>query len=170
MHLMAEKKFWYRRFRNAAYVTVLGWIVWTLAIVLPVAPFSYLPPIMIGGGPGTWFLLGYILYVTVGVGGFAGLSAFLFAIETYERRTLNETVMLIGFVLLYLGLNLGCILLGVAGAMGGYALTIEHNTVTSAQNILSVYVDPITAAVFVAAAGVVLSIYGMVTAAKASAA
>lgn len=165
---MAEKKFWYRRFRNAAYVTVLGWIAWTLVIVLPVAPFSYLPPIMIGGGPGTWFLLGYILYVAVGVGGFAGLSAFLFAIETYERRRLNETVMLIGFVLLCLGLNVGCLLLGVAGAMGGYALTIEHNTVSAAQSILSVYVDPITAAALVAAAGAVLSIYGMVTAPKAS--
>jgi hypothetical protein len=163
-----ERVFWYKRFRTAAYVTALGSMIWTILIVLPLVPLSYLPPIMIGGGPGTWFLLGYVVYLTVGVGGFAGLSAFLFSIETYECRILNGRIMLTGLILLYLGVTAGSILLGIAGASGGYALTIQHATMNAAQNLLSPYVDPITVACLVAVVGAVALMYGMITAAKAN--
>jgi hypothetical protein len=164
----AKKTFWYKRFRTAAYVTVLGSMVWTVLIVLPVVPLSYLPPIMIGGGPGIWFLLGYVLYVTVGVGGFGALSTFLLIIETHESRTLNGRIMLPGLILLYGGVTSGCILLGMAGAVGGLALTIQHTTVSDAQSLLSPYVNPITVASLVAVAGAGVSMYGMVTATKAT--
>ena len=161
-----ERKFSYKRFRTAAYITIVGSAVWTIAIILPFAPFSYLPPLMIGGGPGTWFLLAYILYVAVGIGGIGALSAFLFAIETYERRILNDSIMLPGLVLLYLGMTLGCVLLGIAGAVGGYALTVQHSTVNATQTLLSPFVNPITLASLGAVAGAGLSVYGMVTGSK----
>jgi hypothetical protein len=167
--LPAERVLWYTRFRTAAYMTVIGSMIWTTLIVLPFVPLSYLPPIMIGGGPGTWFLIGYVLYLTVGVGGFAALSAILFTIETYERRTLNGKIMLTGLTLLYLGVTGGCILLGIAGATGGYAITIQHATMNAARNLLSSYVNPITTASLIAVAGAGVSIYGMVTATKATA-
>jgi hypothetical protein len=142
-------------------------MLWTIAIVIPFAPFSYLQPIMVGGGPGTWFLVGYILYPTVGVGGFASISSFLFVIETYERRNMNRGVMLTGLTLLYGGVLFGCVLLGVAGVSGGYAIIIQHSTVNVAQSVLLPYVTPITIASLAAVAGAAVSIYGM-AAAKAT--
>jgi hypothetical protein len=127
-------------------------------------PFSYLPPIIVGGGPGTWLLIAYALYLAVGVGGLAALSALIFAIETYERRILNERIMMAGLALLFFGVTVGCALLGIAGAVGGYALTIQHTTVETVQNTLEVYVDPITVASLFAVVGAGVSVFGMVTA------
>lgn len=47
------KAFWYRWFRGAAYVSAIGSLVWTMMVILPFAPFSYLPPIIAGEGPAT---------------------------------------------------------------------------------------------------------------------
>ncbi len=136
-------------------------------ILLPFSPFSDVPPIMIGGGPGTWFLLGYVLYMAIAVGVFPGFSALLFTIETYEGRRVNARIMLVGIVLLFIGVTVSCVLLAVAGAIGGYALTIQHSTVNDAQNLLVPYVNPIMACTFVAVAGTLVSIFGMITASKA---
>ena len=76
--------------------------------------------------------------------------------------------MLVGFSLLFTGMTVSCILLGVAGAMGGYALTIQHSTVNNAQSLLTPYVNPITAFTLIGVAGAVFSIFGMITASKAS--
>ena len=162
--MVVEKTLWYRRFRSAAYANAVGSMLWTIAIVIPFVPFSYLQPIMVGGGPGTWFVVGYILYLIIGVGGFASISSFLFVIETYERRNLNYGIMVTGLVLLYGGVLIGCLLLGIAGASGGYAIIIQHSTVSVAQSVLSPYVTPISAASLAAVAGVGVSIYGMATA------
>jgi hypothetical protein len=64
-----SRPYWYRRFRGVAYAFTIAALAWTVVVVLPWAPFSYLPPIIVGGGPGTWFILGYFLFVAVGVGG-----------------------------------------------------------------------------------------------------
>ena len=119
---------------------------------------------MVGGGAGTWFLVGYLLYPIIGVGGFASIASFLFMIETYERRNLHHGMMLTGLVLLFVGVLAGCMLLGVAGAIGGYTLVIQQSTVNVTQSLLSPYVDPITAASLVAVAGAGVLIYGMATA------
>jgi hypothetical protein len=140
------------------------WIAWTVAILLPFAPFSYLQPIIVGGGAGTWFLVAYLLFPAVAIGGFAVISSLTFVIEAYERRRLNYAVMLTGFILLYGGLLVGCLLLGIAGASGGYALVIQPSAVNAAQNVLSPYPDPITAASSIAVAGTVITIYGMASA------
>jgi len=159
--MTARSAFWYRRFRAAAYVSAAGLTVLTLLIVLPFHPFSYLPPIIEGGGPGTWFLLGYILYAAVGFGGFAGLSALMFAVETYEGRRANDTVMAAGFILLFAGVTVTSILLLLAGALGGYAINIEGNTTQFAQGILSPYVDPITLSSLVSVIAAGLLVFGM---------
>jgi len=162
-----EKTLWYKRFRAAACLNAIVWMVWTVVILAPFVPFSYLQPIMIGGGAGSWFLLGYLLFPIVAIGGFAGISSLVFVIETYERRMINCGVMLTGLVMLYAGVLVGCLLLAMAGASGGYALTIQRSAVNTAQDLLSPYVGPITVASLVAVAGTGLTIYGMATA-KAS--
>ena len=119
---------------------------------------------MVGGGAGTWFLVGYVLFAIVSVVGFSGISSLIFAIETHELRRLSDGLMLIGFILLFGGSLSGCLLLGLAGASAGYAVIIQPTTVNAAENILSAYVNPITAVCSAAIVGAALAIYAMVTA------
>ena len=107
---------WYSRFRSAAYVGSMGSLVWTVLIVLPFQPFSYLPPIIVAGGAGTWFVLSYLLYLSISIGGFGVLSYFLYALEIQERRTLNQTTIALGFALLNFGVIASCVLLAIAGS------------------------------------------------------
>jgi hypothetical protein len=145
-------------------VNTFVWLAWTVAIVLPLAPFSYLQPIIVGGGAGIWFLVGYVLFATISVGGFAGISSLSFVIETHELRQLDYRSMLTGFILLYVGTLVGFLLLGIAGASGGYVAVIQESTVIATRSVLSPYVDPITAASAAAVAGTAFTIYGMATA------
>lgn len=162
--MAAGRKWWYKRFRAAAYVNAIVWLAWTVAILLPFPPFSYLQPIMVGGGAGTWFVVGYFLFVAVAVVGFSALSSIIFVIEANEQRSMNYRIMLIGIVLLYVGTVSGLILLGLAGAIGGYMLVIESSTVSATDILLSPFVNLITTACVAAVVGAGFTIYGMGTA------
>lgn len=157
---------WYRRFRTAAYISVAGLMLLTFIMVIPSKPFSYLPPIIVSGGPGLWLLLGYVLYAAVGFGGFASLSALLFTIETHEGRRPDGRVMSAGFVLLFAGLNLTCILLILAGVIGGYASAIQGAATQTVEANLNPYVYPTTFTSLLSVVGAGLLIFGM-TGAKA---
>jgi len=159
--LTSTAPFWYTRFRVAAYVGVLGSLVWTVAIALPFAPFSYLPPIIVGGGPGMWFVLSYVLYMTVSIGGFGALSFFLYVIEVQEKRALDQTTIALGFVLLVFGVIASCAMLATAGGLSGYGLTHANATETATQNLLESFVYPVAAAVIVSAIGAALVVLSM---------
>ena len=139
-------------------------MVWTFMILLPFPPFSYLQPIMVGGGAGTGFVVAYFLLLAVAVVGFAAISSILFVIEAHEKRNPNYKAMLIGVILLYAGTMSGLILLGLAGAIGGYASVIENSTVSVTDTLLSPYVNFITTACLAAIVGAGFTIYGMGTA------
>lgn len=159
-----QRPLWYRRYRGAAYLSTLAALLWTIVIVLPFAPFSYLPPIIVGGGPGIWFVLAYILFVVVGIGGFGALSTFLTTVELHENRAVDSETMWPAIILLSVGTVGSCLLLAVAGAVGGYAATYGLSTTTSIDNLLSPYVYPITALVLVTVVGAALAILSMVRA------
>jgi hypothetical protein len=131
-------------------------LVWAVVIALPFQPFSYLPPIIVGGGPGTWFLLSYLLYISVAIGGFGALSFFTYTLEAVERRVLDRTAMALGFVLLNVGVAATCLLLAVAGGLSGYGLTSGTATETSVRSLLSSFVYPTATTVVVSAAGAAL--------------
>jgi hypothetical protein len=161
------KVYWYRWFRAAAYYNAVGGIIWTLLIVLPFPPFSELPPVLIGGGAGTWFLLAYVLYLVVGVGGFGALSIFLFTLEAYENRAPDPKLMLLGFVILNLGVLASVLLLAAAGVVGGFAQVLSDASGSSEARLLSPYVLPVSVGVVAALAGGAITLLGMVRA-KAS--
>ncbi len=152
---------WFRRFRGAAYLFSMGAMAWTVAIILPFVPFSYLPPIIVGGGPGIWFLLGYVLLIVVGVGGFGVLSSFLIGVEVHEGRAVDPLLMWPALVLLSAGVAGSCLLLGVAGAVGGYASTFETSSASAIDSLLSPYVNPITTLTLIAVAGAALAVLSM---------
>ena len=159
-----HKPLWYRRYRGVAYLSTLAALVWTLVIVLPVTPFSYIPPIIVGGGPGIWFVLAYVLFILVGVGGFGALSAFLTTVALHENRAVSSRTMWPALVLLSAGTVGSCLLLAVAGAVGGYAATYSLSTTTSIDSLLSPYVWPITTLVVVTVIGAALAVLAMVRA------
>ena len=159
-----HRRLWYKRFRVAAYVSTLAALVWTLIIVLPFEPFSYLPPIIVGGGPGVWFVLAYVLFLVAATGGFGIISSFLAAEELQEGRTIDDRVMWPGFVLVCVGVVGSSVLLGVAGAVGGYAATFQGSSTNAIHDILSPYVNPITTLVIIAVIGAALAVLSMVRA------
>lgn len=159
--MSARMPAWFRRFRVAAYLFSMAAMAWTVAIVLPFAPFSDLPPIIVGGGPGIWFVLGYVLLIVVGVGGFGALSSFLSAVEIHERRTVDPLFMWPALVLFFVGVAGSCLLLGVAGAVGGYASTFETSSASTIDSLLSPYVNPITTLTLVAVIGAALAVLSM---------
>ena len=160
-----HRPLWYRRYRGAAYLMTLASLAWTVAIVLPFEPFSYLPPIIVGGGAGIWFVLAYVLFIVTGVGGFGALSAFLTTVELHENRTVSSTTMWPALALLSLGVAGSCLLLGVAGALGGYSSTyVSTSTTKSIDDLLSPYVYPITVLVLLTVVGAALAVLSMVRA------
>jgi hypothetical protein len=159
-----HKPLWYRRYRGAAYLCTLAALVWTVVIVLPFNPFSYLPPIIVGGGPGIWFILAYVLFVVVGIGGFGALSSFLTTVELHEKRIIDQRMMWPAILLLSVGVSGSCLLLALAGAVGGYAATYQTSSAQSIDSLLSPYVDPITTLTLVAVIGAGLAVLSMVRA------
>ena len=159
-----RRPLWYRRYRGAAYISTLAAVVRPGVMVLPYAPFSYLPPIIVSGGPGIWLVLAYVLFVVVGIGGFGALSAFLTTVELHEGRTIDARTMWPALVLLSVGVTGSCLLLGVAGAVGGYAANFGTSSSPPIDILLSPYVDPITVFTLVAVIGAALAVLSMVRA------
>jgi len=159
-----RKPLWYRRYRGAAYLSTLAALVWTVVMVIPYPPFSYLPPIIVGGGPGVWLVFGYVLFVVIGIGGFGAISASLATVELHENREVDSRTMWPALILLSVGLVGSCALLAAAGAVGGYASTFGTSTTTSIHSLLSPYVDPITMLTLVAVIGAALAVLSMVRA------
>ncbi len=159
-----RRPLWYRRYRGAAYLCTFAALVWTIVMVTPYAPFSYLPPIIVGGGPGIWLVLAYLLFIVVGIGGFGSLSAFLTTVELHEGRAINPRIMWPALVLLSVGVTGSCLLLAVAGAVGGYASTYETSSAQSIDDLLLPYVNPITTLTVLAVIGAALAVLSMVRA------
>lgn len=159
-----RKPLWYRRYRGAAYLSTLAALVWTVVIVLPFVPFTAIPPIIVGGGPGIWFILAYLLFIVVGVGGFGAISAFLTTVELHEGRSVDPRTMWPALILLSVGLVGSCFLLALAGAIGGYAATFPTSPVQSIDTLLLPYVYPITILTLVTVVGAALAVLSMVRA------
>ena len=155
---------WYKAFRAATYAGLLGALVWTVLLVLPFQPFSHLLPIVEHGGPGTWFMLAYLLFLIVALAGFGVLSSLLYTIEMQENRKPNQSIMLPGYVLLVIGAFSSCFLLALGGALGGYAATVNNEALSQVQSILSGYVNPITATALLTVLGAALTLVGMINA------
>ncbi len=152
---------WYQRFRLAAYVNAGGSLLWTVLIVLPFPPFSYLQPIVVGGGAGVWFVMAYLLLIVVGVCGFGWLSNTLYILEVNEGRGLDGRLMLLGFSLLEVGVAATSLLLGVAGVMGGYASTLDGASAEAVHHLLAPFVAPTSIATLIAVGGSAGVIVGM---------
>ena len=98
----------------AAVVTFLG-AFGNLVGLLPVAAAF----VIASGSAGTWFTVGYLTYLIVGVVGTAVTSLFYFHIETIQGKTYKRNSRLLAWIHLILG-NIGVGGAGLLAMLGGY--------------------------------------------------
>jgi len=148
-------------FRLASFSHTLTALIWTLLIVIPYPPFNYLLPIIEKGGPGIWFLFGYLIYIIAGPVGFGTVSALIKTIEIDENAHINEALAKIGFYLSYAGVLLSSILLALAGALGGYYMYFVAVSPFILSSTLSQFIIPITLTTVVAVLGYLMILLSM---------
>ena len=146
----------HKMFRNASILNIFISILWTLIIILPFEPFTILLRIIVGGGPGVWFLLAYLLHIAIGFGGFMALSFAYYLIEERLKIHVNGRVIDLGFYVLLVGVNVTLITLAIAGAIGGYYLNILHAPVEDVRNILEPMVNPLRILCFITITGALI--------------
>jgi heme/copper-type cytochrome/quinol oxidase subunit 1 len=138
-------------------------VIWTILLIIPSPPFSYLLVIVERGGPGTWFLVAYFLYLIAGSIGFATISSMLYVMEVYEGRSINRIAMYLGFSFYYVGVLLSSVMLGVAGEMGGYEMYLADYPEIKVASVLSSFVYPITFTAFLAVIGIIMIIIALMS-------
>ncbi len=158
---MENKNVWSNRFLIAAIIQSIFAVAWTVPIVDP-----YLKPsvamIMAAGSAGTWFTVGYVLYIAVGVLGVAatGLVYGHFESQGKQIKGFRSALAWLHLILLNVGaaaVGWGLMIAGYFGeayllppAEGGRGLTAEQVHVI----YLSHFITPMGIAVLVAALGV----------------
>jgi hypothetical protein len=78
--------------------------------------------VIAGGGPGSWFNMGYLVYLIVGVVAMAVTSLFYFYIETVQGKTYKGIARALSWTHLVLG-NIGVAGASLAAMWGGYWAT-----------------------------------------------
>ncbi len=158
---------WTRRFITAAIVQ--GAIVVGLTVFIILGEISILKPgisrVIASGGAGTWFTLGYIMYLVVGVIGVAVSALFYLYIERvikkqYKDHSGARIVAWIHLILMNVGTTFAMGMLMLAGYAGGAAMLPTSVgglglDAGQAHEILSPFVEPIAIAILVLIFGVI---------------
>jgi heme/copper-type cytochrome/quinol oxidase subunit 1 len=121
--------------------------------------------VIASGEAGTWFTVGYLTYLIVGVVAMAVTSLFYFYIETVQGRVYRGTAKMLAWIHLVLG-NVGvagaAILAMIGGYLGGAAMQPPQfggqgwTTLQVHVNILQYYPEPIAAFLVLGLVGFVL--------------
>jgi len=141
--------------RKVALANAVAASIWTLVMVLPLEPIPLLLRIIVGGGPGTWFVIGYLLFIIVGFCGFAGLS-YIYYMAEKEGSKINNQLAILGLVLTCIGTIAASIMLQLAGALGGYEYTIMRSPTEKIRSLLEPLVNPLRLFTIMASIGVIL--------------
>lgn len=130
----------------AAFVTFLGAYGNQIGL-LPVG----VSRVIAGGGAGTWFTMGYLVYLIVGVVAMAVTSLFYFYIETVQGKKFKGATKALAWVHLVLG-NVGVAAASLMAMYGGYvaAVAVMPTTVgglggepSAAHEVLVNFVTPL---------------------------
>ena len=165
---------WTGRFIWASVVQGLLAVVWTLFIIDPYVAFS--PARVIAGGEaGTWFFVGYVMYIVVGVLAVAVTAMFYFYIESVRGkayRSLTSYLAWVHIILMNVGASGATYLLMYGGYLGGVAQapTSSGGEGLSAGQIhvqiLGALVNPIGYFVIIAVIGVLAGGLGYLIASR----
>lgn len=158
---------WTRRFITAAILQ--GAIIVGLTIFIIFGEISILEPgvsrVIASGGAGTWFTLGYVMYIVVGVIGIAVSALFYLYIERVLKKQYKDhkgakIVAWIHLILMNIGTTVAMSLLMLAGYTGGAAMLPTSAgglglNAGEAHEILAPFVEPIAVAILVLIVGVI---------------
>lgn len=157
---------WARRFMAAAIIQ--GAVVVGLTIFLILGQTSIIKPevsrVIAGGGAGTWFTFGYIIYIVVGVIGVAVSSLFYhylggrYAGDGFGRA--SNALAWTHLILMNLGVTAAAAMMMFAGYQGGAAMLPpasggEGFNAGQAHEIMAPYVEPIAVSILMLVAGVI---------------
>ena len=165
---------WTRRFITAAIVQ--GAIIVGLTVFIIFGEISILEPgvsrVIAAGGAGTWFALGYVLYIVVGVIGVAVSALFYLYIERVLKKQYKDhngarVVAWIHLILMNIGTTVAMGLLMLAGYRGGAAMLPTSVGglglgAGQAHEILAPFVEPIAIAILVLILGIICGGIGFV--------
>jgi len=165
---------WTGRFIWASVVQGLLAVVWTLFIIDPYVAFS--PARVIAGGEAsTWFFVGYVMYIVVGVLAVAVTAMFYFYIESVRGkayRSLTSYLAWVHIILMNVGASGATYLLMYGGYLGGVAQAPTSSGgggLGAGQihvQILGALVNPIGYFVIIAVIGVLAGGFGYLIASR----
>ncbi|MDN5869054.1 MAG: hypothetical protein L0H55_16845 [Candidatus Nitrosocosmicus sp.] len=162
-----EDLVWTRRFIAAAIVQ--GAIIVGLTVFIILGEISVLEPgvsrVIAAGGAGTWFTLGYVMYIVVGVIGVAVSSLFYLYIERVLKKRYKDhkgarIVAWIHLILMNIGATIAMGMLMLAGYRGGAAMLPTSVgglglDAGQAHEILAPFTEPIAVAILVLIFGII---------------
>ncbi len=171
--MIQAKGKWMPRFIWAAIIQGMFAVLWTLFVVNPWYQwFGTVDPtkILALGSAGSWFSLGYILYIMIGVIGIAVTGLFYFYIEDIQGKAysgISNILAWLHFVLMNVGVAASTWALMYAGYEGGSYLATYGTTNGTAilyahVHILSPWINPIGYLVGIAALGAIFGGLGYV--------
>ncbi len=155
---------WSHRFITAAIIQSIFAAIWTVPIVLPWIKPS-VAMVIAAGSAGTWFTVGYILYIIVGVLGNAAIGLIYQHFETVEGKVvsgISNVLAWLQLILFNFGVMASTWALMIAGyfgeadllppAVGGKGLTEGQVHVL----LLSHFINPVGAFVIITVLGVII--------------
>lgn len=148
----------YRKLRKLALINTIIAAIWTLLFILPFDFSQSLLRILVGGGPGIWLIIGYVLFIVIGCLGLIGLSVLVLNLDETVVRSKN-TLLIVGILIFYIGVMGSTLGLGLAGALGGYSTTILHAPIANTEAVLQPFEKPIQVFSAMAIVGVLMLIY-----------
>ncbi|MFQ6010826.1 MAG: hypothetical protein ACE5KG_01480 [Nitrososphaerales archaeon] len=165
---MKESK-WAARFIKASIIQGLLVVVLTAVMVLDLLTPS-VSRVIAGGGAGTWFFVGYSMYILVGVLGVALTALFYFYIETILGKAytgLAKALAAAHLILMNVGVVAAAGMLMAAGYIGGSAglaarvggLGLEPREI---HGTIAMFPEPIAIAILVLALGIFLGGLGYI--------
>ncbi len=154
---------WSNRFIWAAIFQGLAATILTIPIIWPsqgifgITVTPAVAQVIAGGSAGTWFTVGYLFYIMIGVLAVGLTALFYYHFEVAMGKPYKGVANYfawIHLVLMNVGVAAACYMLMYGGYFGGAALINGKTPGFVHVNILSGLVDPIGYAIFFAGLGV----------------
>lgn len=145
-----DEDVWTRRFSLLAAVNTVIAVGWVVPLFLD----PRIPRTVAGGSVGTWGVLGFLLWITVGCLGFAAFAGMHYLTPRVTGRRLGDGLAWAHLSLMEVGTLVTTSLLGVAGYVGGTAL-LEGAGPAEVHQRIAFVVEPVpVVAIFALIAGI----------------
>lgn len=149
MRSIALYEVWSKRFIYATLFHISVLAIWTSLIIVP---SLNIPKIITGGSAGTWYVIGYEMYLMAGVIGSAMLAFLYYLVPRFGTKEIKSSLALLNFTLVQIGVLLSSFLLGYAGYVAGSMRLAEEPT-SQIHEFLVNFINPAGIGVIIAVLG-----------------